>query len=120
MASSGEGGRDLLLGRSRRDPIDGGDGNDMINVGADNDLLYGCNDNDTFVFTEGNRRDVIYDFDRRDNDQIDLSDYRFDSFADVAHDISGNRLVTRIDRGNDKLALVGTGPHRIGKDDFIL
>jgi len=92
---NGYGGNDILHGHGWSDILYGGDGDDVLDGGNGNDTLYGGNGNDTLhggdgldVMTGGsgadtytfkadsafNNRDVITDFNRYENDKINLSD----------------------------------------------
>ena len=74
----GRGGNDTLYGGSGNDTLYGGSGRDKLYGGAGTDRLHGGTGADTFVFTAlsdsrpNSSRDVIVDFNRGDDDYIDL------------------------------------------------
>ncbi|QRM56369.1 cadherin domain-containing protein [Sinorhizobium sp. BG8] len=87
----GGAGNDTLLGGAGNDVLEGGNGKDVLKGGAGNDELYGGKGADklyggagadTFVFlaasesrVNGAGRDTIFDFNGKEGDRIDLSDF---------------------------------------------
>ena len=69
---SGKGGTDILSGQVGNDTLDGGTGNDRLNGGSGNDLLTGGTGSDTFILNV-NGKDIVQDFNRAENDKIDLT-----------------------------------------------
>ncbi|WP_420471014.1 hypothetical protein [Brevundimonas sp. FT23042] len=63
---TGSGGDDVLEGLAGEDVIDGGKGADVLSGGTGDDRLTGGLGADTFVFTSGDGRDVIEDFETVD------------------------------------------------------
>jgi Ca2+-binding RTX toxin-like protein len=91
---SGNSAENLLRGRAGEDVITGGKGNDQLYGGADADL---------FVFSKGDGKDVIADFNVADrfHDVIDLShDSALTNFADLkAHHMSEHHTSAVISDG---------------------
>jgi Ca2+-binding RTX toxin-like protein len=94
----GQRGDDLLDGDGGRDEIHGGSGDDVLVGGGGQDALRGGNGSDAFVFlsaaaagTAARRADRIGDFDRGEDDVIDLSgiDARAASARDDSFDFVG-------------------------------
>ncbi|MFK5997128.1 MAG: S8 family serine peptidase [Rhodobacterales bacterium] len=117
----GDKGNDVINGMGGRDNLRGGIGNDTLNGGAGIDGLRGDAGDDVYVFMAGNGLDNVLDFDDFGNDQIDLSSFRFSTYADVQaimHQIGGH---VRIDLGgSDILLLRGTALADMTASDFIL
>lgn len=70
---------DQLFGEYGSDDLDGGSGDDTLSGGNHRDLLTGGRGADTFLFTVGDDKDVIRDFDARGSEQdvVDLTDFDF-------------------------------------------
>ncbi|MCB5176852.1 calcium-binding protein [Microvirga lenta] len=73
-------GDDVLSGGNSNDRLEGFAGQDVIRGGRGSDKLYGGGGADRFVYAAGQdsansvkKRDVIYDFSKREGDKIDLS-----------------------------------------------
>jgi len=89
-------GDDTLVGGNGKDILNGGAGNDTLIGGDGNDRLTGGLGADTFVFSPGDGRDVITDFNHGEGDQIDLSAFsNLECFADLDSylSVSGNHTV---------------------------
>lgn len=67
---SGGDGFDYIVGGNAADKLYGEDGNDTLWGGKGNDTLYGGEGADTFLYSPGDGKDVIYDFDEDDMLQI--------------------------------------------------
>ncbi len=114
-------GDDILFGGGDVDDIRGGRGHDEINGGAGNDRLQGNEGNDIFIFEAGTGRDRIVDFNKNGDDAIDLTDFGFVEFSDVADAIrsSGNHVIIDLKNG-DEIVLLNTDIADIDDGDFIL
>ncbi len=77
-----------LTGGAGRDALHGREGNDVLDGGLGNDQLTGFSGADTFVFQRGGGADVVWDFRVGQQDRIDLSDFGFAGFADIAADLT--------------------------------
>lgn len=110
----GRGGNDRLLGRDGNDTLEGGEGNDRLDGGEGDDVLLGGAGSDrligdlgadVFVFTLGDGRDTIDDFDPV-NDLLDLTSWGLSSFfeLDVTDGASGAEISFN---GSDQLILDG-------------
>jgi Ca2+-binding RTX toxin-like protein len=100
----------------------GGIGNDRLNGMEGNDVLFGEAGADTFVFGFGANMggDVIGDF-LRGTDKIDVSAYRFSSFAELQTRFSqvGNNGAISLSPGNF-IVLNGVTMSQLTAADFIL
>ncbi len=100
----------------------GGIGNDRLNGMEGNDVLFGEAGADTFVFSFGPNMggDVIGDF-VRGTDKIDVSAYRFSSFAELQARFSqvGNNGAISLSPGNF-IVLNGVTMSQLTAADFIL
>ncbi len=112
-------GHDVLKGEDGNDVIKGGRGHDEISAGAGRDVLTGGRGRDTFIFNEDEGVNYIRDFDRRGNDQIDLTAFNIESYDDLAHNISGSWRGTVIHLDGTDIVLAGTRAHTVTADDFI-
>ena len=101
----GRGGDDTLEGGEGNDRLEGGEGDDVLLGGAGNDRLIGDLGADVFVFTLGDGRDRIDDFDPV-NDLLDLTSWGLSSFSelDVADGDNGAEISFN---GSDQLILDG-------------
>lgn len=117
----GGGGDDYLSGGEGHDRLYGSWGEDTLNGGSGNDKLKGGHGADIFVFEEGSGVDTIYDFNTRSGDQIDLSDYGFESFSEVKAAMSSYWWFnTKIDLGDgNKVIVKHNWKGRFSEDDFI-
>jgi serralysin len=114
-------GNDIVEGRGGNDVLQGNDGNDSLSGGTGNDTLKGHAGDDTFIYMNGDDVDKILDFDDNGDDQIDLSDFGFASFADVQAIMTQIGSRVSIDfGGGDVLRLENTNLADMGADDFIL
>lgn len=112
-------GNDIVLGESGKDTVFAGSGDDKVDGGAGHDLMSGGSGNDTFVFATGSGHDRVIDF-RNGRDQIDVSGYGIESFAEIAHAIKGGWFNTKFDLGEDaSIILVGVSKHQIDASDFV-
>ncbi len=117
-----EGGRgdDNINGGAGDDLICAGSGDDTLNGGTGNDRLEGGSGEDIFVFEMGTQQDTVLDF-QSGQDELDLTDFGFASFADVqaAAEEDGDDLV--IDLGNgDSVTLVGVSEAELSQDDVSI
>ena len=123
----GESGNDTLNGNEGNDRIYGGAGRDTISGGAGNDRLWGGSGQDNFIFSAGDGRDRIMDYDTGhrwgwfysagDRISIDVDD--IDSFADLMATASQHRGNVVFDFGNgDELILSHTRLAALDKDAF--
>ena len=110
----GRGGNDKLLGRDGDDTLEGGEGNDRLDGGEGDDVLLGGAGSDrligdlgadVFVFTLGDGRDTIDDFDPV-NDLLDLTSWGLSSFSEL--DVTDGDNGAEISfNGSDQLILDG-------------
>lgn len=125
----GNGGNDVLRGRNGDDDVHGGSGRDKVfgNHGddviageEDSDMLWGGKGCDTFLFEENSGKDIIYDFNRK-QDKIDLSDYGFTCLEDVQDAMwqhKGATMINLSDEG-DKVRIQHTWNEALTEDNFI-
>jgi Ca2+-binding RTX toxin-like protein len=107
-------------GNAGANRLRGFSGSDTLWGHAGNDILIGGGNGDIFVFSEGDGRDRIADF-QNGSDLINLSGWtEMETFADVrAHlRVDGDDLV--ISAGGDSLRLTDVERSEINKTDFIL
>ncbi|WP_179381779.1 serine hydrolase [Jannaschia marina] len=109
----GGAGRDLLYGRcgddrleggAGRDLLRGGDGADTLVGGSGRDNLFGGNGADVFVFSKGDGKDLIVDFDARE-DRLDLSGTGL-GFEDLTLRWSGDTYL-EVEYGTGELIVLG-------------
>ena len=75
--------KDMLFGKGGNDTLKGNGGNDVINGGDGDDKLSGGAGSDTFVFGKGSGKDVITDFNLK-QDVLQIKGVKgFDSVKDV-------------------------------------
>ena len=118
----GKHGDDDLYGGAGRDVLKGGAGNDVINGGEGNDKMWGGGGEDLFVFNEGSGRDRIYRFEA-DRDKLDISDYGFQSYEEVAQAAwqQGRKVVIQLDEhSGDQVQLIGVKLKDLGEHNFII
>jgi Ca2+-binding RTX toxin-like protein len=109
-----------LDGNSAANRLRGFSGSDTLWGHAGKDVLIGGGNGDIFVFSEGDGRDRIADF-QNGSDLINLSGWtEMETFADVrAHlRVDGDDIV--ISAGGDSLRLTDVERSDINKTDFIL
>ncbi|HEV7265534.1 MAG TPA: peroxidase family protein [Falsiroseomonas sp.] len=111
----GRKGNDDLYGDASADTLRGGAGEDLLDGGPGNDVLTGDQHADIFVMARGYGADRATDF-KSGQDRLDLSDFGFDSIADVAVQQQGRNLVLDFGDGNS-LTLEST--RRIAEADII-
>ena len=138
MSDHAFGGNDVVMGSSTHGEIDlygdaetlsgyAAGGNDRLISGSGNERMWGDAANvaasahtgaDTFVFSPLNGHDTIMDF-QTGKDHIDLSNYEFASFQDVAGDIqyTPDGALIAFD-ANDSVLV--SGVHHLAATDFIL
>ncbi|MBB1248457.1 calcium-binding protein [Rhizobium sp. G21] len=107
-------------GNAGANRLRGFSGSDTLWGHAGNDVLIGGGNGDIFVFSEGDGRDRIADF-QNGSDLINLSGWtEMETFADVrAHlRVDGDDIV--ISAGGDSLRLTDVDRSEINKTDFIL
>lgn len=113
-------GEDTIDGGTGKDKIFGGNGDDLIAGGAGKDWLTGGRGDDTFVFATGDGRDLIWDFDRRGDDQIALAIDGVDSFSDVLDAADNSYFGVALDFGNgDEIFLRGVHITDLTAEDFL-
>ncbi|SNS21888.1 calcium-binding protein [Tropicimonas sediminicola] len=103
----GDNGADRLFGEAGRDRLDGGAGDDRLNGGRGADQMTGGAGADSFVFSAGNGRDVIADFEN-DIDGIELDSGLWNN------DLTARQVLKRFatDTGDDVVLAFG--------DDMLL
>jgi Ca2+-binding RTX toxin-like protein len=123
-------GDDQIFGGDGADKIVGGSGSDIIAGGAGNDHMWGGNwwrdgASDTFVVSQGGGKDMIHDFEVK-QDQIDLSSYGLE-FSDLKGLMSDKGWATEIDLSGleggsvgDKLIIKSIDPDELEESNFIL
>lgn len=123
----GEDGNDVLFGGRGRDNLIGGDGHDKLVAGrgrdtleggAGNDVMFGGRGADTFVFGEHDGHDRIFHF-SFSRDKIDLTEFGFDGFDDIEHQIDRSFFKTSIDLDGTSIDLIGFGHRPLDEDNFI-
>ena len=95
----GSGGNDTITGNDKRNVLDGGDGNDE---------LTGGDGADTFVFKKGGGSDTVTDFDRFENDKLDLRDFELNASRIVRVGTDGSTTIG-LDGDGDGALLTTTG-----------
>lgn len=125
---SGGDGKDKLIGGNGSDWLDGGSGDDLLDGGnspdtlaggAGNDTITGGNSPDYFIFGANFGRDVITDFDAK-NEVIQISPAMFGSFTDLmAHAQQVGTSVVITADANNTLTLLNVKLSSLGMDDFI-
>ncbi|MEH2258540.1 VCBS domain-containing protein [Nostoc sp.] len=114
---SGGNDNDSLFGLGGNDQLTGGSGNDTLRGGLGNDQLIGGTGADVFVFTSGEGRDTITDF-QDGTDLVGLSSLSFGQLTVVA---SGSNTLIRLTSNNELLAtLNGVNSSLLTSADFIL
>ncbi len=113
-------GNDVLEGGAGNDVLKGGRGNDELNGGAGNDELEGGSGNDVFIFEQGTGDDTVLNFEVG-RDELDLSDFGFESFQDVLDAAEDQGDDTVIDLGNgDSVTLVGVSEADLSENDIAI
>lgn len=115
----GGAGDDALYGGDDRDFLFGGEGADILNGGAGNDRLIGGNGADTFVFTAGDGRDRVDDF----NAAVDVIQLIGTGISDLegldgASRERGNSLIIELD-GSDRIVLRDTTFDELNETNFL-
>lgn len=77
----------MLLGGKDDDVLKGGAGQDTLTGGTGDDRLQGGTGADMFVFNPSDETDHIKDWEIG-TDRLDLSEWKFDSFADITSTMS--------------------------------
>ncbi|MEN8107728.1 MAG: putative Ig domain-containing protein [Pseudomonadota bacterium] len=102
----GEAGADTIEGGSGEDVIEGGIGNDVITGGDANDILTGGSGSDAYVFSRGDDKDTVYDFDAADaalpEDQRPVDSVLF------GDDIATDQLWFERDTADLLVSIIGT------------
>ncbi len=112
---AGGGGRDLVRGGGGRDMLEGGGGRDTLEGGRGLDVLAGGGGADEFMFTRGDGRDVIEDFQQgRDRIAIDVG---ADEFQDLIIAQAGDDVV--ISFSNVEILVEGDRVGNFTAADFI-
>ncbi len=110
----------ILEGLAGRDTLRGGSADDTLIGGTGNDRLTGNAGADEFVFSDGDGRDQILDFDPSSGDVINLSGVTgLDSFADVQAAMStffGRTIITAAD--GTRISIQGVSIGDFSADDF--
>lgn len=91
----GGAGKDTLLGGDGNDSLNGGKGNDILIGGAGNDTYTGGAGADIFVYSKGQGKDVITDYD--EDDKVSIASGSEDDF-DIT--TSGNDVVLTFNKNN--------------------
>jgi len=116
----GGSGDDQIAGGSGNDWIVGGRGDDVIAGGEGRDVLFGGTGDDTFLFSDGDGRDHIKDFDKRGEDSIALNVEGVSSFDDVLDAATQYRFGVSLDfGGGDSIFLRRADIDDLSADDFI-
>ena len=112
-------GNDTISGAGGADKLLGGIGDDIIDGGAGIDLLTGGAGNDQFLFKQGTELDTVQDFEVG-FDKLDVSDFGFLTFAELAPSISQDGSDTRIDLdADDSLLLLAVQASTLTENDFL-
>jgi Ca2+-binding RTX toxin-like protein len=118
----GGNGSDRLFGGGGDDEAFGGNGNDRILGGSGDDTLKGDGGADTFVLRRAGGDDLVRDF-LNATDLLDVSRFRFASFAELAaeaRDIAGGMLLDLTDQGGGTVLLNGFAKAQFDVTDVIL
>jgi len=116
----GSSGNDSFIGSVDADNLDGAAGNDRLQGGQGDDTLTGGAGDDLFVFARGDGQDTVNDF-GDGTDKLDLSDFGFASFNDLAIGGTNNGVDAVIDLGaGDAITLLGVAPDDLDQDDVLL
>jgi Ca2+-binding RTX toxin-like protein len=115
----GANGKDVLSGGAGKDRLLGGNGSDTLDGGAGDDTLTGGASPDRFIFGVDFGRDLITDFDPK-NETIQMSPAMFGSFAELmAHAQQvGTNVVIAYDV-NHVLTLQNVKLSGLGSEDFL-
>lgn len=113
----GDNGNDALFGDDGNDVLLGGAGNDLLDGLAHNDELWGGPGYDTFCFGKGYGRDVIKDFNRKQDDLfIDKGLVKnFKKLKKVAEKYKGGIILDF--KGSDDLIIEGIQKKQLKKID---
>lgn len=118
----GGAGNDVIYGGAGNDTLMGDAGDDILAGGAGNDLLYGGAGNDTFVFSQGDGRDIVFDFKAGAGtpDVIELQRSTFADFAALMQSGVTNTIIgAQISYGDGStMTLVGVHKADLSVDDF--
>ena len=111
-------GNDVVDGGGDRDIVFGGAGDDFVSGGEGNDRLFGGDGADSFVFTAGDGRDLISDFEAG-VDSFVLINTGFTSAQEVldAARETGAGIRLQFD-GGETIQLIGVSGSELGEDDF--
>lgn len=113
-------GVDILIGGEGKDRLFGGRDDDVLTGGADADFLRGGHGDDVFVFVGGDGHDVIADFDRRGDDQLQLGVDGIATFEDVLLVANEERRGVELDFGDaGSVFLARVDLEDLGADDFL-
>ena len=131
---TGSSGNDEIWGANGSDVLNGGCGDDSLRGDSSSfhgyDADYGANffgtqtGDDTYVFDRHSGNDTIVDYGQvaGNRDVMDVSAYRFHSFADLQQHISdngdGNAVIQLSQR--DSITLEGVSASQLTQDDFII
>ena len=116
----GNRGDDTLLGGDGKDRLKGGVGDDVLDGGAGVDRYHGGGGADTFIFGVDGVRDHLRGF-QSGADQIDLSAFALNDFADVLDNARERGGDTFINLGDgDIIKLHDVALSSLGEADFIL
>ncbi|MES0882999.1 M10 family metallopeptidase [Roseibium sp. SCP14] len=99
----GGGGNDFILGDNGSDTITGGAGRDILRGGSGGAV--GDSGEDTFVFNRGDESDVIRDY-TPGVDNLDLSDFGFTSFSEIAALAEERPSGLKLDFGNGDVLFI--------------
>ena len=116
----GNGGLDDLNGGADNDVLIGGGGGDTLRGDAGNDKLKGKAGADVFVFSMGDERDVIADF-QDTLDKIDFSNFGFANVTEAKNFASNVSADVVFDfGGGDMLIVLNLQKANLNSADFIL
>ncbi|WP_088240414.1 hypothetical protein [Calothrix rhizosoleniae] len=110
-------GDDFLNGGAGQDSLLGGDGNDILIGGLGRDSLRGNSGNDLFIFTTGQGKDTIFDYEDG-VDTLGLTEGL--SFGQLEITQIGDDTRIRVRGTNDVLAILNNvDSSLISSEDFI-
>lgn len=133
----GSSGKDVFTGYAHNDKLNGGAGNDKLEGGAGNDRIIGGTGNDTltgddkagkftgadtFVFSKGDGKDKITDFDagKAGKDVIEFGKGLFNNYADVLAHAKDTDAGVQISYHGGQVTLLGVEIADLHKGDFHL
>jgi Ca2+-binding RTX toxin-like protein len=116
---TGNGAANEIYGNKGDNVLHGKGGNDLIRGGRGDDEVFGGNGADDFVFKVGDDRDTVMDFDLA-LDQVALTEFGFDNFAEVQVLMSQHGDDTWISLGGgDRVILKDVDKDNLTEDNFL-